>query len=113
MPEIDDRILAGLKDLLTKMSSQNSFVVDIRQFRQAYRIPKALAHLTDALINDLLTHPELAKMGGPWLLSEVEKPLYQFSRQSNQRFDFPTQSLTKFRSLQDIVLLASIEEEEK
>lgn len=98
MSKIEAQIVASLKDMLSQVpAEQNSFVVNILQFRLLYKIPAVYSSRIVDSFDDMLTWPDVQKFG-VWLITEVEKPLYQFSRQAAQRLDLQSRTLVPFSS---------------
>lgn len=112
MSKIEAQIVASLKDMLSQVpAEQNSFVVNILQFRLLYKIPAVYSSRIVDSIDDMLTWPDVQKFG-VWLITEVEKPLYQFSRQAVQRLDLQSRTLVPF-SLPGHLFKSYTEEETK
>lgn len=97
--ESKDKVLAGLKDMLALVpDTQTSFVIDLREFRVAYGLSRIFTQHFSRWVDDMLTWDE-CQANGAWLMSDIEWPFYQFSRQASQRLDLTTRSLIPFKLL--------------
>ena len=100
--ESKDKVLAGLQDMLALVpDTQTSFVIDIREFRVAYKLSRVFSKEFVDWIDDMLTWDE-CHVNGTWVISNIEWPFYQFSRQASQRLDLTTRSLIPFKLLTKI-----------
>lgn len=95
--ESKDKVLAGIKDMLSIVpETQTSFVIDIREFRVAYKLSRVFSKEFVDWIDDMLTWDE-CRVHGLWTIASIEWPFYQFSRQSVQRLDLTTRTMIPFK----------------